>query len=198
MKGITVLNTRTEPYPHDKIIGALLFWMLPRSVRPNHITVFRMLATPAVFWLLMVENWKVGLPVFLFVAFTDALDGSMARMRKQITAWGTLFDPLADKILIGGSLFIFIWKYIDVYIGAAIIISEMIVIISGWLRKKQGVVVAASKWGKAKMLLQVLGVGLIILSLLTGLGNIMLLAEWTLILSLGFALWNIFGGFLSL
>lgn len=157
-----------------------------------------MLATPAVFWLLMVENWKVGLPVFIFVAFTDALDGSLARMRNQVTAWGTLFDPLADKILIGGALFIFIWKYIDVYIGAAIIIAEMIVIIGGWLRKKQGIVVAASNWGKIKMFLQVLGVGLIILSLLTGLGNIMLVAEWTLILSLGFALWDIFGGFLSL
>ncbi len=198
MKGITVLNNHTEPYPHDKIIGFLFLWLFPRFVKPNHITVFRLLATPFVFWLLAVENWKIGLPVFILVAFTDALDGTMARMRKQITPWGTLVDPLADKLLIGGAMFIFILKYINIYIGGAIIALEFILIVGGALRKKGGIVVAASQWGKIKMMLQVLGVSLVILSLLTGSHNLMLLAEWTLILSIGFAVWNLFGGFASL
>lgn len=198
MKNITVLNLHAEPYPHDKIIGALFLWMFPHFVKPNHITVFRFIATPFVFWLLAVENWKIGLPVFILVAFSDALDGTMARMRKQVTPWGTLFDPLADKLLIGGAMFIFILKYINVYIGAAIIALEFILIVGGALRKKDGIIVAASQWGKIKMLLQVLGVSLVILSLLTGSYNLMLLAEWTLILSIGFAVWNLFGGFASL
>lgn len=198
MKNITVLQHRTEPYVHDKVIGALFLWMFPKFVRPNHITIFRMCATPIVLWLMAIENWKIGLPAFIFVAFTDALDGTMARMRRQITPWGTLFDPLADKILIGGALFIFILKYINIYIGAAIIILELVVIIAGALRKKDGIIVAASQYGKAKMLLQVLGVSLVILSLLLGNYNLMLIAEWTLILSIGFAAWNIFGGFMAL
>lgn len=198
MKNITVLKTREEPYPHDKIVGFLFLWMFPSYIRPNHITIFRMLATPAVFVLLAFENWLWGLPVFLFVAFTDTLDGTMARMRKQITAWGTVFDPIADKILIGGILFIFILKYIDVHIGTAIIVLELLVIIGGWLRVKKGIVIGASHWGKAKMIFQVLGVALVILSLITGSRNIMLIAEWTLVLSIGFAAWNIFGGLKSL
>ncbi len=198
MKGITVLNNHTEPYPHDKIIGFLFLWLFPRFVKPNHITVFRFIATPFIFWLLVAENWKVGLPAFILVAFTDALDGTMARIRKQITPWGTLFDPLADKFLIGGVMFIFILKYINIFIGGAIIALGFIFIVGGTLRKKNGIIVAASQWGKIKMMLQVLGVSLVILSLLTGSADLMLLAEWTLILSIGFAVWNFFGGFASL
>jgi CDP-diacylglycerol--glycerol-3-phosphate 3-phosphatidyltransferase len=150
-----------------------------------------MIITPIVFFFMATDNWHIGLPVFLFAAFTDALDGTTARMRKQITAWGTLFDPLADKILIGGVLFIFILKYIDIYIGGTIIVLEMIIVIASWLHAKNGIVVSACKWGKAKMLFQVLGVSLIISALITKSHNLMIIAEWTLILSIGFAIWNI-------
>jgi phosphatidylglycerophosphate synthase len=183
---------------HDRIIGYLLLWMFPKFVRPNHITIFRMLATPAVFWLIMTENWSWGFAAFVLVAMTDALDGSMARLRGQITAWGTLFDPLADKVLIGGTLFIFIWKYIDMYIGGAVILLELIVIAAGILNVKKGLVFSANKFGKAKMLLQCLGVGLIIFSLVIKSQNMMIVAEWTLVLSIGFAMVNIFNKDISL
>lgn len=191
MKGIRIIQSREHPYPHDYLIGFLFLWLIPRFVRPNHITVFRMIATPAVFFFLATNNWRVGLPIFIFVAFTDALDGTLARMRKQITAWGTLFDPLADKVLIGGALFIFILKYIDIYIGATIIVLEMIMIIASWLHARNGIVISACKWGKTKMLFQAIGVSLIILALILKSHNIMLIAEWTLILSIGFAIWNV-------
>lgn len=190
--GIEIKYSRSEPYPHDYVIGRMFLWLFPKAVKPNHITLFRMIATPFVFLFLIREDWLVGLPIFLLVAFTDMLDGTMARMRKQITAWGTLYDPLADKFLIGGVLFILVLKYINIYIGVAIIVLELLVIIGGWLKKHDGVVISASRWGKTKMVLQVMGVGMILFSLLLGLPSTMLLAEWTLILSIGFALMNIF------
>lgn len=194
IRGVKVLHSRSEPYPHDHVIGKLFLWMFPRDViKPNHITAFRMLATPFVFLFILREDWLVSIPVFIFVAFTDVLDGTMARKRNQVTAWGTLFDPVADKFLIGGILFILILKYVNVLIGAAIIILELSVIIGGWLKRKHGIVMSASKWGKAKMILQVLGISLLMLALLLHMPTITLIAEWTLVLSIGFALLNILG-----
>ena len=137
-------------------------------------------------------DFLVGMPAFVIVAFTDVLDGTMARMRNQITAWGTLFDPIADKFLVGGVLFILMFKYISVYIAAAVIILEFVVIIGGWLKGKNGVVVSAGKWGKTKMFLQVVGVSLLLLSVLLSSPMIMIIAEWTLILSISFSILNIF------
>lgn len=193
MKGVIIHNLQVEPYPHDYLINRLFLWIFPQSVKPNHITIFRMLATPVVFFFLAVDNWKVALPVFILVAFTDALDGSMARIRKQITPWGTFFDPLADKILIAGALFILILKYVDILIAGAIIFFELVVIVAAWLKKKEGVIIAASHWGKTKMVLQVLGISMILLSLAANLPMIGLLAEWTLVLSIGFSILNIVG-----
>ncbi|MBU1179392.1 CDP-alcohol phosphatidyltransferase family protein [Patescibacteria group bacterium] len=194
MKNVKILDCRKEPYPHDYIIDKVFLWMLPESfIKPNHITIFRMLAAPFV-WLFVIRNdWMVAIPVFIVVALTDALDGAMARTRNQITAWGTLFDPVADKLLVGGMLFILILKYVNIFIGGAIIALEMAVIIGGWLKRHQGIVISAGRWGKSKMVLQVMGISLIMLSLLLGSIPIMLIAEWTLILSIGFAILNIFG-----
>lgn len=191
MKGVLILHSRKEPFPHDYLINRLFLWMFPRSVKPNNITIFRIIATPLIFFLIAMDYWAIGIPVFLIVAFTDALDGSMARIRQEITAWGTLFDPLADKLLVGGVLFILILKYVDVLIGGAIIFLELIVIIGAWLKKKDGVIISASQWGKTKMVLQVLGIALILFSLLLNKPALGLLAEWTLILSIGFGVINI-------
>ena len=191
---VKVLDGRTEPYPHDHVINRLFLWMLPKSfIRPNHITIFRMLATPFVLLFVIRNDWAMAIPIFIIVAFTDALDGAMARIRKQITSWGTLFDPVADKFLIGGILFIFILKYVNIFIGGAIIALELAVIIGGFLKRHKGIIISAGRWGKSKMLLQVMGISLIMSSLLLGSIPIMLIAEWTLILSIGFAIMNIFG-----
>ncbi|PIR66724.1 MAG: hypothetical protein COU51_02485 [Parcubacteria group bacterium CG10_big_fil_rev_8_21_14_0_10_36_14] len=197
-KDIKLLNSREKPYPHDYVVCRLFLWIFPQSVKPNHITIFRMLATPFVFLFVIREDWLIAAPVFLIIAFTDVLDGTMARMRKQVTAWGTLFDPVADKFLIGGVLFILILEYVNILIGMAIISLELLVIIGGWLKKHHGTIISASRWGKTKMVLQVLGIGMILLSLLLNNSDTMLIAEWTLILSIGFALLNIFNKGLSL
>ena len=151
-----------------------------------------MLATPFVFLFIIMGDWPVGIPVFIIVALTDALDGSMARLRNQVTAWGTLFDPLADKLLVGGVLFILILRYIDIYISGAIIILELAVIVGAWLKTRKGIVLSAGRWGKIKMLLQVIGVSLLMFAVFLRIPTLHLVAEWILIASIGFAILNIF------
>ncbi|MDO8435700.1 MAG: CDP-alcohol phosphatidyltransferase family protein, partial [bacterium] len=80
----------------DKLLARTILHLFPYSVRPNHVTAFRLIATPFVVWVLASENYVWGIPFFLLVAFTDAIDGAMARTRDQITDVGKLFDPLAD------------------------------------------------------------------------------------------------------
>ena len=73
---------------------------------PNVITVFRILIAPFFFTLLLyytpskdgLRLWAFGL--FLTASFTDALDGLVARLRKEVTQLGRFLDPLADKLLL--------------------------------------------------------------------------------------------------
>jgi CDP-diacylglycerol--glycerol-3-phosphate 3-phosphatidyltransferase len=152
-------------FPHDHLINFLVLPFIPPFVRPNHITIFRLLMTPLVLWFLAIEQYSIGVPLFLFAAFTDAVDGSLARVRKQITSWGALVDPLADKLLIGLVVLLFVIKYIGLYFGLLIVFFELIIIAGAFFRKYQGHFVSANIFGKIKMVLQVAGVLFLFISL---------------------------------
>lgn len=141
----------------DKLLAKTILIFIPGSVTPNQVTVFRFLATPFVIWLILIENYKWAMPLFLIAALTDAIDGALARTRDQITDWGKIYDPLADKLLIGSIAFLLISKYLNIYLALAIIFVEILLISFGGLRRKNHQIVQANWWGKSKMILQVLG-----------------------------------------
>jgi len=134
------------------------------------------------------ERYSIGLMAFLLVAFTDAIDGSMARTRNQITRWGKIYDPLADKILIGSMVFIIVLKYIDLWTSLVIIGLEMIIIIVAWARMVRGHKIQANLWGKIKMNLQVLGVVILLFSIIFDWAALLPLASTTLYLAIAFAI----------
>src|SRR3989344_4063564 len=142
-----------KPYPTDYLLKYTILPLIPRWVRPNHVTVFRFLATPVVVWLIATEQYKIGIISFLFVALT----GAMARVRGQITPWGTLYDPVADKLLIGSLIFVVVLKHVNPVLGWTIIALEATFIVAGYFRLKKGVVSSANVWGKIKMVMQVAG-----------------------------------------
>lgn len=191
MNNLKILQNREKPYPHDYVIDKILLWMFPCTIRPNHITIFRIFATPIVLFLVVKEFWAMAIIAFLFLALTDAIDGSMARTRRQITAWGTLFDPLADKVLISSVLFVLLLKYINIYISIAIILLELIVVVGALIKKQNGIVISACKWGKLKMLTQVTGIAFLMFGLLIGSNNILYISEWILIFAILFSILNI-------
>ena len=77
-----------EVYPTDRFIDALILWCIPEWITPNHITLFRIIATVPTVLLLVWGYYTVAVPLFLFVASTDAIDGALARTRNKITEWG--------------------------------------------------------------------------------------------------------------
>lgn len=149
---------------HDRLLAKTVLPLIPRRVRPNHVTTVRLLFTPVVVWLLYKENYAWGVPAFVLVAFTDAIDGAMARTRDQITKWGIVFDPIADKLLVGGVLIVIVLMRLSFYLGIAIILVESIVALAGLYSHRINRVYMANYLGKWKMVLQVTGLFFLLLS----------------------------------
>jgi len=173
---------------HDKVLAATILKLIPSRVLPNHITILRFMSTPIVIFLMISEKYYIGLWAFLLTAFTDAIDGSLARTRNQITDWGKIYDPLADKILIGGMVFVIVLRYIDFWTAIVIISIEIIFIIAACAKKRSGREVHANIWGKIKMMLQVAGVAILLLAVVFDWANLLPLASKTLYLAIAFAI----------
>jgi CDP-diacylglycerol--glycerol-3-phosphate 3-phosphatidyltransferase len=182
------LQPAPKLYPHDHIMKAVVLPFVPFFVKPNHVTVFRMLMTPVVLWLLVAENYTVGVPLFFLTALTDMLDGSLARVRNQITAWGILFDPLADKLLIGSVAILVGLKYFHPGLIFAAIILDIMPSIRWASVRNTGTIMMANWWGKTKMILQVTSLTALLLGVMLHVPALILTGEITLGVSLLFSL----------
>jgi len=166
---------------------------LPGSITPNQVTIFRIAMTPVVFFLILYDLYALGALVFLITAFTDAIDGSLARTKNKITKFGMMFDPLADKLLIGSMVILLVFRYFNFWLGMVILGIEIVFIMtalfSGYRLKK---IRMANGWGKIKMLLQVLAVFMTLIALLLDFPQLLTLATWIFGLAIGFALLSLF------
>lgn len=174
-------------YPHDYVMKAIILPFVPEAVQPNHITVLRFLLTPVVLWLLYTEQYIVGVAVFIIAAFTDALDGSVARIRRKITPWGIFFDPVADKLLIGSvALLVALQHYHPVIVFLAIILDIMPSL--RWASSKYvGTVMSANVWGKIKMFLQFCSITFLLLGVTLNIPMLIDIGEVILLVAIAFA-----------
>ncbi|NQV11959.1 CDP-alcohol phosphatidyltransferase family protein, partial [Candidatus Uhrbacteria bacterium] len=144
-------------YPHDRIMAAVILPFIPKKIHPNHVTVLRFLLTPFAIWGIAIEAWAWAIPFFIAVAFTDVIDGSLARVRKQVTEWGTVFDPIADKVLISLAAVIIVTSAVGWWLAIMLIFFELAIVMGGVRKKHDGKIVTANYWGKSKMFAQCLG-----------------------------------------
>lgn len=157
-------NENVRLLPHDRLFAATILRLIPKEVTPNHITILRFILIPPTLFFLWIEDVPVALVFFLFAALTDAIDGSLARTRKQITGWGTVADPLADKLLIGSTVVFFVAKEVNVAFAGLIVFFEVMIALGALYRARRGQLQSANGFGKAKMLLQVLGVAALLIA----------------------------------
>ncbi len=137
---------------------------------PNKLTVIRMiLILPFVICLLWGEVLVggaadyVALAIFIVASLTDMADGKIARKYNLITNFGKFMDPLADKLLVSSAMICLVeLGRIPSWIVIIIISREFI--ISGFrlVASDNGVVIAASYWGKFKTVFQMVMVCLMI------------------------------------
>jgi CDP-diacylglycerol--glycerol-3-phosphate 3-phosphatidyltransferase len=139
-----------------------------------------------------VESWDAAITLFLLAAFTDALDGTLARVRKQITIWGTVADPVADKLLIASVVVLFVAKEVNDIFAALIVLIEVLIILARLLRHGKDWVVSANWAGKMKMLFQVIGVSLLLLAKFVGFDMLVPFSIGTRSIAIVFALLSLF------
>ncbi len=182
-------RTFAKLYPHDYVMRATVLRLIPKWIRPNHITILRMLMTPFVVWVLFLGDYRLGIPLFIFAAFTDALDGSLARVRKQITPWGVFFDPVADKLLVGGvALTVALQHFHPILVFVAIALDLLPAMIFTARNNKESHMMAANIWGKTKMVLQFVSITCLLFGVFLGIAPLVIAGEVTLGISLIFAI----------
>lgn len=184
----TVQTAHPKLYPHDKLLKVLVLPFVPAFVKPNYVTAFRLLFTPVIFYLFILGDFTLAVPAFLLAAFSDALDGTLARVRNQITPWGIFFDPIADKLLIGGTaLLVAINYYHPLIIITALVLDVLPSIL--WASTKRGsVIMMANWWGKTKMILQVVSMTALLIGIIASLPGLIMFGQVALAISLIFAL----------
>ena len=135
--------------------------MFPLNV-PNALTVFRILLVPVLVVVLLSElrhGDLLAAVIFAVASVTDAVDGHLARTRKEITTFGKLMDPVADKLLILAALVSLVQlDRLAAWVAMVIIAREFAVTVSRMAASQQGLVISAGSWGKVKTAVQVVAV----------------------------------------
>ena len=139
---------------------------------PNKLTVLRVIMIPFFVAALMAEGGEnpafryAAAAIFIIASLTDMLDGKIARKYNLVTNFGKFMDPLADKLLVCSALICMI-ELDQLPAWMVIIIISREFIISGFrlVAADNGVVIAASYWGKFKTTFQMIAVILLIFNL---------------------------------
>ena len=151
---------------------------------PNKLTALRVIMIPFFVVALMMEGGSnqtyrmIATAIFVIASLTDFLDGNIARKYNLVTNFGKFMDPLADKLLVCSALICLIeLGQLPAWMVLIIISREFI--ISGFrlVASDNGVVIAASYWGKWKTVFQMISVILLILNI-EALSMVTTLALW--------------------
>lgn len=138
---------------------------------PNKLTVMRVLLIPFFVFFMLAPYFDgygnyIAAGIFIVASLTDMLDGRIARKYHLVTNFGKFMDPLADKLLVCSAMICLIEKeQLAAWIVIIIIAREFI--ISGFrlIASDNGIVIAASYWGKFKTVFQMLMVIILILDI---------------------------------
>lgn len=139
---------------------------------PNKLTLLRVLMIPFFVVVLLLDGGNsqllrgVAAAIFIVASLTDLLDGKIARKYNLVTNFGKFMDPLADKLLVCAALICLV-ELGQLPAWMVIIIISREFIISGFrlVAVEQGVVIAASYWGKFKTTFQMIAISLLVINL---------------------------------
>ena len=139
---------------------------------PNKLTVLRVILIPFFVLSLMVFDGEEPLyrylaaAIFIVASLTDMLDGKIARKYNLVTNFGKFMDPLADKLLVCAALICLVeLEQLPAWMVILIVSREFIISGVRLVAAEQGIVIAASYWGKFKTTFQMLAVILLIVDL---------------------------------
>ena len=141
---------------------------------PNALTLVRIFLIPLLVVVLLTRfeaELVLGLPrevigaaIFGIAAFTDWLDGYLARRRRQVTSLGQMMDPLADKLLVTAALVSLVWMELAAAWMVWVILGrELAITVLRSVGHTRGVSIPASRLGKVKMVMEIVAILLLML-----------------------------------
>ncbi len=127
----------------------------PRLNLPTKLTLFRIGLSPIFFIVLFLEHHAITRPLalllFLIAALSDAYDGYLARKDGQVTKFGKIIDPIADKFLISVALIgFYLLNYTPLWVVIIILLREYFITLFRIIGVWRGIVIGADRWGKYK------------------------------------------------
>lgn len=149
----------------------------------NIITIIRIFMAPVFIWLLLADAGEMGglrivaAVLFIVAILTDSVDGILARRQNLITDLGKILDPIADKVLTGGALVaLSLLGEVPWWVTVVILVREIGITVFRFVVIRSRVI-AASKGGKLKTVLQAVTLSMFLLPLVP------LLGSWILIVN---------------
>ena len=135
---------------------------------PNKLTLLRVILIPFFIFFILnpIEansnlNVIIALVVFCLASLTDALDGYLARKHNQVTTFGKLMDPIADKMLTISAMICFLEldvRYMTSVVIILVVFREFIITGLRLIAVSDNLVIAAGKWGKLKTIIQMVAI----------------------------------------
>lgn len=139
---------------------------------PNKITILRILLIPLYMFLFIQGHIYSAIIVFVIASLTDSLDGYIARRNRQVTTFGKLMDPVADKMLICAALVCFLGDseitVVNEWVAIVVLLREFIVTGIRLIAAGEGEVIAASRLGKLKTISQIIAVTAVMVDTIEG------------------------------
>ncbi len=134
---------------------------------PNSLTLIRIFAIPFIVLFLYFPGKITCLFagfIFIIASLTDYLDGFLARKYNLVTPIGELLDPMADKLLVSSALIMLVKHgWVDGWIAIVIIGRELMITGLRAISAERGIIMAADRYGKVKMILQIVAISLLII-----------------------------------
>ena len=136
---------------------------------PNKLTMLRIIMIPVfmVAYMYLKTNWFTNFlsaAIFALAFLTDLLDGYLARKYNQVSDFGKIMDPLADKVLVAAAMVLLTQSgVVSAWVTVLVLAREFIVSGVRMAAAAEGNVVAASIWGKAKTMWQFIAITLALL-----------------------------------
>jgi CDP-diacylglycerol--glycerol-3-phosphate 3-phosphatidyltransferase len=145
---------------------------------PNYLTLARIVLVPLLVVILLtpfaeewfgISSYALAIAIFLAASFTDILDGHLARRRNQVSNFGKLLDPIADKLLVSAALIVLVEKHLAPAWAVVVILGrEFIITGLRSVAASEGIVIAAQKIGKIKMWAQCVAIVALLVAGATG------------------------------
>lgn len=158
------------------IIEEILLQMTKKKTNiinlPTILTLIRVILVIPLFVLIFFDNLPakiLTLAFFIVASVTDFVDGYLARKNKQVTDLGAFLDPLADKMLVNLTFLALTYQnLVPIWLFAIIIVRDFMVDGVRMMEAKKDITLAASKTGKAKTMVQMITLSLILLNKIIG------------------------------